>query len=81
MEVLSARWDMFELGVDLPKWVKPSSHTKQMRIHYIPLSDAAIELIGDLRERRRSKVLREMLGDAVELFHLSHKLIRRRAGR
>jgi integrase len=56
MEALSARWDMFELGVELPKWVKPSSHTKQKKIHYVPLSDAAIELIKDLRERRRSKV-------------------------
>jgi integrase len=56
MEVLSARWDMFELGVELPKWVKPSSHTKQMKIHYVPLSDAAIELIADMRESRRSKM-------------------------
>ncbi len=35
-EVLSARWDMFDL--DAGVWTKPSAHTKQRKDHRVPLS-------------------------------------------
>ncbi|TXN72838.1 site-specific integrase [Methylobacterium sp. WL6] len=49
MEVLSATWDQFDLieGV----WTKPSASTKQRRLHRVPLSGSAIEL---LEKRKRN---------------------------
>jgi integrase len=45
-EVLSAAWDMF----DLPgaAWTKPSSHTKQNKVHRVTLSVEAVELLGGI---------------------------------
>ncbi len=47
-EVLSARWEMFDLNAGV--WVKPSAHTKQRREHRVPLSAAAIELLRRLKQ-------------------------------
>lgn len=46
-EVLSARWDMFDL--DRGGWVKPSAHTKQRKEHRVPLSSAAVQLLKELK--------------------------------
>jgi integrase len=46
-EVQAARWDQFDLTAGI--WTKPSSHTKQKKIHRVPLSDAAALLLRDLR--------------------------------
>jgi integrase len=46
-EVLGATWDQFDLAAGV--WIKPSAHTKQRRLHRVPLSTAAVEL---LRHRR-----------------------------
>jgi integrase len=46
-EVLNATWDMFDLEQGI--WVKPSAHTKQRRIHRVPLSGPAIELLRSIR--------------------------------
>jgi integrase len=46
-EVLSARWDMFDLENGI--WVKPSAHTKQRKEHRVPLSAPAIELLKGLK--------------------------------
>jgi integrase len=46
-EALRATWAQF----DLPGfWIKPSSHTKQRRVHRAPLNPAAQELIERLRK-------------------------------
>jgi integrase len=47
-EVLGARWDQFDL--DVGKWVKPASTTKQDELHEVPLSAPAIELLARRRE-------------------------------
>src|SRR5262249_17970423 len=46
-EARLAAWSQF----DLPGfWIKPSSHTKQRKIHRVPLNPAAQELIEGLRK-------------------------------
>lgn len=47
-EVLSATWDMFD--IDGLKWKKPSQHTKQRRMHEVPLSPEAGAVLSRLRE-------------------------------
>ncbi len=42
-EVLSARWEEFDL--DRGVWTKPSHHTKQKRTEHLPLSASALELL------------------------------------
>ena len=42
-ELLSAKWEMFDLEQRL--WIKPSSHTKQRRTHTVVLSDLAASII------------------------------------
>lgn len=42
-EVLTARWDDFDLQRGV--WTKPSHHTKQKRTEHLPLSTSAIELM------------------------------------
>lgn len=46
-EVQSARWDDFDLGQGI--WSKPASGTKQKKLHRIPLSTPARQLLTDLR--------------------------------
>jgi integrase len=46
-EVLSAQWSQFDL--DAGVWVKPSTNTKQRRIHRIPLSAPARELLIEMK--------------------------------
>jgi len=46
-EAMRATWAQF----DLPGfWIKPSSHTKQRKVHRVPLNPAAQELIERLRK-------------------------------
>ena len=45
-EVLSARWDQFDLDAGI--WVKPSSHTKQAKEHRVPLSAPARQLLAEM---------------------------------
>lgn len=48
MEVLSARWDMFDLKGGV--WLKPSSHTKTKQEHRVPLSAPALALLEGMRK-------------------------------
>ena len=61
-EVLSARWDMFDLEAGI--WVKPSAQTKQRKEHRVPLSGPAVELLKDLKadalERREKAKANEI---------------------
>ena len=51
-EAMLARWEEFDT---LPgSWQKPSSHTKQRKVHVSPLSAPALELIERLRKMRCS---------------------------
>jgi len=46
-EVLGARWSDIDLTAGV--WVKQSSHTKQKRLHRVPLSAAAVELLINIK--------------------------------
>lgn len=46
-EVLSATWDQFNLETGV--WVKPAATVKQARLHRVPLSGAAVDLLRDMR--------------------------------
>ena len=47
-EVLSARWDQFDLERGV--WTMPAHTTKQKRIHHVPLSPPALGLLRGMRE-------------------------------
>ncbi|MEO1196370.1 MAG: tyrosine-type recombinase/integrase [Pseudomonadota bacterium] len=47
-EVLSARWENFDL--DRGVWTKPSHHTKQKRTEHLPLSASALELLRGMSD-------------------------------
>lgn len=46
-EVLNATWDMFDLENGI--WTKPSSHTKQRKLHRVPLGGHALNLLIDIK--------------------------------
>jgi integrase len=45
-EVLSSRWDQFDLEASI--WTKPSSETKQKRDHIVPISAPVRQLVGEM---------------------------------
>ncbi|MBB1472607.1 tyrosine-type recombinase/integrase [Luteimonas sp. MC1782] len=47
-ETLAAKWSEFDLAHGI--WTKPSHHTKQNRTHTVPLSQAALALLRDMRQ-------------------------------
>ena len=49
-EVLSAKWDQFD--IDKREWTKPSSHTKTKQAHTVPLSDAALAILSKMQDDR-----------------------------
>ena len=52
-EVLGATWAMFDL--DNGVWTKPSAHTKQRRLHRVPLSGPALRLLTEMKEEAARK--------------------------
>jgi integrase len=46
-EVMAATWKQFDLEAGI--WTKPSSHTKTKREHRVPLSDAAQQLLIEMK--------------------------------
>ena len=50
-EVLSATWSQFDLN--RADWTKPSAHTKQKRTEHVPLSEAALQLLSEMKTRAR----------------------------
>ena len=57
-EMLAMRWQ--DLDLDTGTWTKPSAHTKQARIHRVPLSEPARALLTKLRA--------ETAGDVEHVF-------------
>ena len=53
-EALSAEWGHIDLVAGV--WTKPSSHTKQKRIHRVPLGQAALELLARLRAEADQRI-------------------------
>jgi integrase len=54
-EAAQAQWEEFDREAGY--WIKPSTHTKQRRVHKLPLSPAAVELIERLRKTHKGKWL------------------------
>ena len=46
-EAMNARWEQFDLENGI--WIKPAATTKQRRLHRVPLSQAAVELLRAIR--------------------------------
>jgi integrase len=55
IEAMKATWEEFDKEPGY--WIKPTAHTKQRKVHKLPLSPAAIELVDRLRNKRRGKWL------------------------
>ena len=51
-EVLGATWAMFDLENGI--WTKPSAHTKQRKLHRVPLSGQAIRLLIEMKKTAKS---------------------------
>ena len=54
-EVFRATWDQFDLSDGV--WVKPSAHTKQRRLHRVPLSAGALETLQSARNLGRTALV------------------------
>jgi integrase len=52
-EAMKASWEEFDKEPGY--WIKPTAHTKQRKVHKLPLSPAAIELIERLRKTRKGR--------------------------
>jgi integrase len=52
-EVLGATWDMFDLENGV--WTKPSAHTKQRRLHRVPLNSPALRLLKEMKQHATQK--------------------------
>lgn len=50
-EARLATWEQFDAEPGF--WIKPSAHTKQRKVHKLPLNPPTLELIGRLRKERR----------------------------
>ena len=79
-EAMRAEWAEFDKEPGY--WVKPSAHTKQRKVHKLPLSPPALELIGRLRKKRKGDVV--FPGDKpsehlAALWHVWH-FVRERTG-
>jgi integrase len=47
-ETVRARWA--DIDLEVGRWTKPSAHTKQRKTHVLPLSDAAVQLLKQIRQ-------------------------------
>lgn len=52
-EVLGATWEMFDLEYGV--WTKPSSHTKQRKLHRVPLSGPAVQLLTEMKAAAKAQ--------------------------
>jgi len=48
-EVIGARWEEFDLAADAPLWRIPAARAKNGKAHEVPLSDLAVEILGQMR--------------------------------
>jgi integrase len=70
-EAMQAEWSEFDKEPSY--WVKPSAHTKQRKMHRLPLSPPAIELIERLRKSRKGMLVfpGDVDGEPLKtLFHV-----------
>ena len=75
-EVLSARWDQFDLSAGI--WAKPGTTTKQKSLHTVPLSAPALELLRSLPRRSDYVFPSSRAGDGhqQDIDHIWHSICR-----
>jgi integrase len=79
-EAMRAEWPEFDKEPGY--WIKPSAHTKQRKVHRLPLSPPAIELIERLRKTRKGNWVfpGDIAGEPLKaLWHVWH-FVRRQTG-
>jgi integrase len=79
-EAMRAEWPEFENEPGY--WIKPSAHTKQRKVHRLPLSPPAIELIERLRKARKGNWVfpGDIAGEPLKaLWHVWH-FVRKQTG-
>jgi integrase len=79
-EALQAQWPEFDK--ESGSWVKPSAHTKQRKLHKVPLSPPALELIERLRKKRKGDgwvFPGDILGEHLAAVHHVWSFVRKHA--
>ena len=79
-EAMTAEWEEFDKEPGY--WIKPSAHTKQRKVHRLPLSPPAIELIDRLRKKRKGTWVfpGDIAGEPLKaLWHVWH-FVRKETG-
>jgi integrase len=80
-EAMLARWSQFDAEPGF--WVKPSAHVKQRKVHKLPLSPPALELIDGLRSKRNGKgewlFPGDIEGEPLKAIHHAWEFVRERA--
>jgi len=65
-EVLAATWGMFDLENGI--WTKPSAHTKQRRMHRVPLNGPALRLLAEMKEEAARKARKNGISMTAYVF-------------
>jgi integrase len=65
-EVLGATWEMFDLENGV--WTKPSAHTKQRKLHRVPLSGPAVQLLVEMKAAAKAKAEAEGTSPSPYVF-------------
>jgi integrase len=77
-EALSATWDQFDLEGGV--WTKPSSHTKQKRLHRVPLNPMAVALLEGLPQENEFVFPGRRPGTPLVGVNKDWAIIRKQAG-
>jgi integrase len=80
-EAMFAAWKEFDAEPGF--WVRPSAHTKQRKVHKLPLSPPAIELIERSRKQHKGGPWvfpGAVPGEPIAAFHHVWSHVRKRAG-
>jgi integrase len=78
-EAMQAEWSEFD--AEPGYWVKPSAHTKQRKVHKLPLSPPALALIEWLRQHRgKNKNLFGRPGRPLSTLHHVWAVVRKKTG-
>jgi integrase len=79
-EAMNAQWSEFDR--ELGYWIKPSAHTKQRRVHRLPLSPPALELIDRLRKGRSGEYVfpGDIAGEPLKALHHVWRFVRNETG-
>ena len=74
-EAMKAQWTEFDAQPGY--WIKPSAHTKQRKVHRLPLNVQAVELIARLRKTRKSKNVFGRPGKPLAALHHVWRYVRK----